>query len=132
MHGYHNVMIVQYTSNFKIQHFMQIQDDDKDQRILTLNKKIVQLEKELTESKSCATSYSKENLLLVKRCFDLKESLMKQFVKIQNLEYSLCDLHESASKQAFSRENKGTQTDLVGIFFSWIYCCLIYIDLLWL
>ena len=100
--------------------FIQVQDDDKDQRILTLNRKIAQLEEDLAESRSHATSYYKENLLLVKRCSDLKESLMTQFVKIQDLEYLLCDLHENTSKQAFLRENKGTQTDLVGISFSWI------------
>ena len=78
------------------------------------------MEEDLTESRSYATGYYKENSLLVKRCSDLKETLMTQFVMIQNLEYSLCDLHENTSKQAFLRENKGTQTDLVGIYFSWI------------
>ena len=89
-----------------------MQDDDKDQRILILNERVAQLEKELTESRGCATSYYKENSLLIKRCSDLKESLMAQFEKNQNLEYSL---YECASKQEYIKENKTTQTDMVSI-----------------
>ena len=82
---------------------------------MLLNEKIAQLERELAQSRSSVVSYHEKNLSLVKQCSDLKENLVTQYVKIQNLEHSLYDHHECASKQAFIKENKTTQTELVSI-----------------
>ena len=82
---------------------------------MRLNEKIAKLEKELTQSRSYAASYHEKNLSLAKQCSDLKENLVSQYVKIQDLEYSLYDLHGCANNRAFIKENKTTQTELVSI-----------------
>ena len=102
--------------------FTQIQEDEKDKQILLLSEKIARLEKELVQSKTLATSYHKEKLLLVEECSDLKKNLTTKFVQIQDLEHSLYKLHECASKQAYAKENKATQIDLVSNLYLGLTC----------
>lgn len=73
------------------------------------------MEKELAQSRSSAVIHHEKNLSLIKQCSDLKENLVTQYIKIQNLEYSLYYHHECANKQAFIKESKTTQTELVSI-----------------